>query len=112
MADKVISPSEITLNSILNPITRPVQSTLASIYPSKVVFGDTNKDTNPTSSILAFSDQRGGIGVEIMKSEAQVDRAWYSTANIRYNNHLILPPLTTTTAASGVSSTIHLSALI
>jgi len=112
LADKVISPSEITLNSILYPITRPVQSTLASIYPSKVVFGDTNKDTNPTSSVLAFSDQRGGIGVEIMKSEAQVDRAWYSTANIRYNNHLILPPLSTATAASGASGVIHVSALI
>ena len=112
MADRVIKKLEIELNSYLYPITRPVQSTLASIYPSKIVVGDTNRDSNPTTSVLALSDQRGGIGVEVMDGEAQVDRAFYSTANLRYKNHLILPPLATATAASGISAIIHIPVII
>lgn len=112
MVDTVIRDNEIVLNGVFYPVTRPVQSSLASVYPGKVVFGDTNKDSNPNASVLAFSDQRGGIGVEVMQGEAQVDRAWYSTANLRYNNHLILPPLSTATAASGVSGVIHIPVVI
>ena len=42
MANKVVSPNEIYLNETYFPIERPVQSVLASIYPSKVVIGDTS----------------------------------------------------------------------
>ena len=45
MAASVVEPNEIVLNGVYYPLTRPVQSVLASIYPSKVVIGDTSKDS-------------------------------------------------------------------
>ncbi len=45
MANKVSSKSEIYLNGTYYPLTRPVQSVLASIYPAKVVIGDTTRDS-------------------------------------------------------------------
>ena len=59
MANKVVTPNEIYLNETYFPIERPVQSVLASIYPSKVVIGDTSKDSQLRSSIIAWSDWRG-----------------------------------------------------
>ncbi len=39
MAASVIEENEIILNGTYFPLTRPIQSVLASIYPSKVVIG-------------------------------------------------------------------------
>ena len=61
MVAKVESPNEISLNGVYYPIMRPVQSVLASIYPSKVVIGDTSKDSQARTSVIAWSDWRGGI---------------------------------------------------
>ena len=63
MPASVVETNEISLNGVYYPITRPVRSTLASIYPAKVVIGDTTKDDQLRSSILAWSDWRGGIGI-------------------------------------------------
>ena len=98
MANKVVTKNEIYLGGTYYPLARPVQSTLASIYPSKVVIGDTTKDSNLRSSVVAWSDWRGGIGVERMQGPADVDRAWYSTCNLRHRHHLVLPSLSTITA--------------
>ena len=89
MANKVVSPNEIYLNETYFPIERPVQSVLASIYPSKVVIGDTSKDSQLRSSIIAWSDWRGGIGVDRMEG-GEVNRAWWSDCQLRYKNHLVL----------------------
>ena len=64
MANKVVEDNEIFLNGVYYPVVRPVQSSLASIYPAKIVIGDTTRDSNLRSSVIAWSDWRGGIGVE------------------------------------------------
>jgi len=99
MAASVVEPNEIVLNGVYYPLTRPVQSVLASIYPSKVVIGDTSKDSQLYSSIIHWSDWRGGLGKERMAGAADVNRAWYSSLQLRYNNHLVLPGLANVTAA-------------
>jgi len=98
MAAKVVDTNEISLNGVYYPITKPVQSMLASIYPGKVVIGDTTKDSQLRTSIIAWSDWRGGIGVNRMEGAGEVNRAWWSTAQLRYKNHLVLPGLATETA--------------
>ena len=55
MAAVVIDDNEIVLNGVYYPLARPVQSVLASIYPSKVVIGDTSKDSQLYSSITSWS---------------------------------------------------------
>jgi len=115
MAATVVETNEISLNGVYYPITRPIRSTLASIYPAKVVIGDTTKDSQLRSSIIAWSDWRGGIGVNRMEGAGEVSRAWYSTCQLRYKNHLVLPGLATesstpshslTDAAVGVLDTL------
>jgi hypothetical protein len=98
MTSKVIDTNEISLNGVYYPITRPIRSTLASIYPAKVVIGDTSKDDQLRSSIIAWADWRGGIGVNRMEGAGDVSRAWFSTCQLRYKNHLVLPNLATATA--------------
>ena len=100
MAAVVIDDNEIALNGVYYPLARPVQSVLASIYPRKVVIGDTSKDSQLYSSITSWSDWRGGVGLERMRGAADVNRAWYSSLQMRYNNHLVLPGLATVTAAA------------
>ena len=97
MAAKVIEPNEISLNGVYYPISRPVRSTLASIYPAKIVIGDTDKDSNLRSSIVAWNDWRGGIGINRMEGAGEITRAWFSTCQLRYKNHLVLPPLANAT---------------
>ena len=76
MVAKVETANEISLNGVYYPLVKPVQSVLASIYPSKVVIGDTTKDSQTRTSIIAWSDWRGGIGVNRMESGGDVNRAW------------------------------------
>ena len=99
MANSVVEQNEIFLNGVYYPTTRPVRSTLASIYPAKVVIGDTTKDSQLRSSIIAWSDWRGGIGINRMEGAGEVNRAWYSTCQLRYKNHLVLPGLVTETSS-------------
>jgi len=105
MANKVVQKNEIYLGGTYYPLSRPVQSVLASIYPSKIVIGDTTKDSNIRTSVIAWSDWRGGIGVERMQGPADVDRAWYSTCNLRHRHHLVLPAKSTATTAQDTSNT-------
>ena len=95
MANSVVETNEVYLNGVYYPITRPVRSTLASIYPAKIVIGDTTKDSQLRTSIIAWSDWRGGIGVNRMDGSSGINRAWYSTCQLRYKNHLVLPGLVT-----------------
>ena len=91
MTNAVVDTNEIFLNGTYYPITRPVRSTLASIYAPKIVIGDTSKDSQLRTSIIAWSDWRGGIGINRMDGAGEVNRAWYSTCQLRYRNHLVLP---------------------
>ena len=109
MASKVVSNNEIYLGGTYYPLARPVQSVLASIYPSKVVIGDTTKDSGLRSSVIAWSDWRGGIGVERMQGASDADRAWYSTCNLRHRHHLVLPAKSTATAQGDGTVTLDAS---
>jgi hypothetical protein len=104
MASKVESPNEIYLDGTYYPIARPVQSVLASIYPAKVVIGDTSKDSQAHSSVVAWSDWRGGIGVNRMEAGGDINRAWWSTCQLRYKDHLILPGLDNDAAANATAT--------
>ena len=99
MATKVVENNEISLNGVYYPLVAPVQSSLASIYPGKIVIGDTTKDSQTRTSIIAWSNFQGGIGVERMEGAGDVGRAWWSTCQLRYNNHLVMGGLATQTAA-------------
>ena len=99
MANVVVDTNEIFLDGTYYPITRPVRSTLASIYAPKIVIGDTSKDSQLRTSIIAWTDWRGGIGVNRMDGAGEVNRAWYSTCQLRYKNHLVLPGLATETSS-------------
>jgi len=99
MANVVVDTNEIFLDGTYYPITRPVRSTLASIYAPKIVIGDTSKDSQLRTSIIAWSDWRGGIGINRMDGAGEVNRAWYSTCQLRYRNHLVLPGLATETSS-------------
>ena len=103
MANKVVKDNEIYLGGTYFPIARPVQSVLASIYPSKVVIGDTTKDSQLRSSIIAWSDWRGGIGVDRMEEGSDINRAWWSDCQLRYKNHLVLGNLANATDTIGHS---------
>jgi hypothetical protein len=97
MANAVVEENEIYLNGTYYPLTRPVRSQLASLYPAKVIIGDTTKDSQLRSSIIAWTDWRGGIGINRMEGAGEVNRAWFSTSQLRYKNHLVLPGLVTET---------------
>ena len=105
MANSVVEANEIFLNGVYYPLARPVRSTLASIYPAKVVIGDTTKDSQLRTSIIAWSDWRGGIGINRMEGAGDVNRAWYSTCQLRYKNHLVLPGLATESSSPSHSLT-------
>ena len=104
MAAKVEALNEISLNGVYYPLVNPVQSMLASIYPAKVVIGDTTKDSQTRTSVVAWSDWRGGIGVNRMEAGGDINRAWWSTLQLRYKNHLILPGLDNDAAANATST--------
>ena len=97
MAASVVETNEISINGYYYPVSRPVRSTLASIYPSKITIGDTSKDSQLYASVIAWADWRGGIGINRMEGAGDVNRAWYSTCQLRYKNHLVLPGLVTET---------------
>ena len=101
----VTERNEVLLNGVYYPLAAPVQSALASIYPGKVVIGDTTRDSNLRSSVIAWSDWRGGIGVERMQGTPDANRAWYSTCNLRHRHHLVLPALSTATTNQDPSDT-------
>ena len=95
MTSSVVETNEVSINGYYYPVSRPVRSTLASIYPSKLTIGDTSKDSQLYASVIAWSDWRGGIGISRMEGAGEVNRAWYSTCQLRYKNHLVLPGLVT-----------------
>ena len=106
MVAKVTEENEVSLNGVFYPLAKPVQSMLASIYPSKIVIGDTTKDSQLRSSVMSWSDWRGGIGVERIQDASDVDRSWYSTCQLRYRHHLVLGPLATATTNQDPDDTV------
>ena len=100
MTSKVLEENEVSINEIYYPTNRPVQVVLASLYPPKVTIGDTTRDSQTRASVISWADWRGGLGTERMEGAVDVDKAWWSTAQLRYKRHLVLPELVTITAAA------------
>ena len=100
MVSKVVEENEVSINDVYYTTNRPVQAVLASLYPPKVTIGDTTRDSQTRASVISLADWRGGLGTERMEGAVDVDKAWWSTAQLRYKRHLVLPELVTTTAAA------------
>jgi hypothetical protein len=111
MANKVVDRNEIFLNGIYYPVIGQVQNVLTSQFPAKVVIGDTTRDSQTRASVVAWSDFRGGIGIERMKGATDVDRAWWSTLQLRFQGNLVLPGLATLTGDQGVSGVYDIGAI-
>ena len=104
----VIESNEVSINDVFYPTTRPVQAVLASLYPPKVTIGDTSRDSQSRASVISWADWRGGLGIERMEGAVDVDKTWWSTAQLRYKRHLVLPPLANKTGSDGtLASTAH-----
>ena len=99
----VTSLNEVSLNGVLYPVKGVVQSVLASIYPAKVTIGDYTRDSQQRASVVSWSDWRGGIGLWKMKGQGQADRSWWSTCQLRYHGHLVLPGRAVLTADPSVA---------
>ena len=106
----VVEGNTVLINGTFFPLKRPVQRFLASIYPGKVVVGDTTRDSNPNASPLAISRWDQGIGLFKDEEVSPQPKAWFSTASLRHKS-LTLPTLATATAASGVSGTFTVGAI-
>lgn len=103
MPARILDKDEISLNGVFYPIVGRVQQKLVSEYPEKLVIGDVTKDSHQRASVVAWNDWQGGIGIDRMTERDPANRAWWSTADLRFRGHLVLPPLVTTTASSGLT---------
>tara|TARA_Y100000310_G_scaffold117032_2_gene115718 strand:- start:2430 stop:4337 length:1908 start_codon:yes stop_codon:yes gene_type:complete len=92
--------NEIVLAGTPIKISSPVQVVTESAFPEKIVIGDTTKDSQKLRSVVTFG-WRDGIGKYRTDGNADINRAWYSTASLSFDGHLVLPPLATTTAGVG-----------
>lgn len=109
--ERVLKTGEVSLNAVRYPIKGRVQSGLASIYPPKIVIGDTVRDSNPRTSIVAWNSLHRGLGLERFDGQRPEDleRTWLSEALTLFRGHVTYPfeQLTTSTAAgSGDISTL------
>ena len=111
MAERVRETNQISLNGVRLKTVGPVRASLASIYPPKIVVGDTTRDSQQRASVISWTDLRGGIGVERFDGASDVDRVWWATTQLRYKNHIVLPGLVTQTAESGISGTYSIGAI-
>ena len=94
MADEVLSGQEVILNSIRYPLKGQVSPVLTSRFAPKQVQGDYELDSDPDRSAWAVNDQRGGLLSEEKIKQIE-NRCWWSTCNLSYKGHIVLPRLAT-----------------
>ena len=111
MPARIVEENEISLNSVLYPIVGQVRPALTSVYPEKIVIGDVSSDSQPRASVVSWHDWRGGIGIERQTARDPLRRAWWSTCQLQFDCHLLLPRLATQTAASGVAGSFTVGAI-
>ena len=107
MAERVETADQISLNGVLYPIQGPVKRSLVPTQAARMLIGASSKDTHQDISAVVWNDFRGGVGVNVMDGTQDVDRAWWSELQLRHKGQLVLPPLATATAASGVSGSFE-----
>ena len=93
----VFRKNEISLFDVYYPIIGVVQPQVASRFAPKQVIGDYTKDSELVSSSWIMSDQSEGIGIKNMEEVKDAKRCWWSTSEIGYRGHLLLPVLITAT---------------
>ena len=103
MASAIIGENEVSLGGVKYPVTGSIRRRLISRFPAKVIFGDDAYANEQVLSNFIISDQRGGIGVEEMVEGVHDDRCWISECDLRFRNHMLLPPLATDASAGGLS---------
>ena len=103
MTQRVEAPDQISLNGVRYPIEGPIRVSMATTQAPRMLIGASSKDTHPDISAVVWNDFRGGIGIDVMDGVQDVNRAWWSELQLRHKGQLVLPPLVTATAASGVS---------
>ena len=94
MAD-VTRLNEVSLFGNFYRIVGPVKPTETTPMAQKIVTGDYTKDSARWYSSVTWSDQRGGLGIKDMVETKDPDRFYFSTANVDFRGHLLLPPLAT-----------------
>ena len=111
MAERVETADQISLNGVLYPVEGPIKTSMASTQAARMLIGAASKDTHPDISVVVWDDFRGGVGVNVMDGIQDVDRAWWSELRLRHKGQLVLPPLITATAASGVTGSFEIGAI-
>lgn len=107
---RIAGKNQVSLNGVVYKTTGPVQQRLMSQFAPKFVTGDINKDSHTRHSIWAPRFMEG-IGKYKVRPGEPSNRAWWSTHQLRYDGHLPLPQLATTTAASGVTGSYNVGAI-
>lgn len=116
MPERVVEQNTISLNALRYRVSKPIEPYLANVYAPKFATGETTGDSMVGRSRLEWTDHRGGIGLDRITdlevaAGRSLDRSWYSSAYLRHKGHLTLPPLATTTAASGVTGVFTIGAI-
>ena len=91
----VTRTNEISLFGTRYPLIGAVAPALASQFAPKMVTGDYTKDSEIIASSWVMSDQSGGIGIKDMVETTDSKRCWWSTCELGYKGHLLLPVLVT-----------------
>jgi len=99
----VFRTREISLFDVFYPIVGPVQPVLASTWPQKLVTGDYTKDSEQILSSWIIADQTGGIGIKDGVEGVDDNRAWWSTCELGYKGHIVLPTLVTNAGNPGTT---------
>src|SRR3990167_5861882 len=87
--------NEVSLFGTFYPTIGPVYPMIASQFAPKQVIGDYTKESEQFTSSWVVSDQRGGIGIKDMDEEKDSNRCFFSTCELGYIGHLVLPALAT-----------------
>jgi len=114
MAERVINDLEVSLNSVRYRLAEPIKPVLINQFAPKVAQGEVGSDHLLRRSIVKWTSGQGGIGIDRMNETTlrnYGNRVWYSNAWLRQDGAFVLPPLTTTTAASGGSGIFTVGAI-
>lgn len=86
----VVSIDAKLYNVLIQNGRRQLTSQLASVYPPKIVVSDTDAASDPRRSSITYRDHRGGLGVDYMRDQTDIDRVRFSDMQLRYDGHLVL----------------------
>ncbi len=95
MGNTVTTPQYVWLNGNKFKINGRVRRIAINQWPEKRVEGDYQFSDQKFLSESIFNDQTGGIGKENSNGVTNLNRCWWSTLNLDWENHLLPQPLAT-----------------